>query len=90
MRRLLSSEVELLASVACALRRAIPSRKRCGTPGLEAHAPGARPREVARLLVDGVGMQEAPEEKRAGCELPLKIFSKQIATKLSSIRSISP
>ena len=40
--------------------------------------------EVARLLVDGVGLQEAPEEKRAGCELPLKIFSKQIATKLSS------
>jgi len=40
--------------------------------------------EVARLLADGVGLVEAPEEKRAGCSLPLKIFSKQIATKLGS------
>jgi len=40
--------------------------------------------EVAQLLEDGIGLVEAPPEKQATCELPYKIFSKQLVAKVGS------
>ena len=41
-------------------------------------------RSIAQLLADGVGLVEAPIEKRETCKHPIKIFAKTVVAKLMS------